>query len=33
MTTRLKAAVGFGMCVGLGLITWYGFGAGKAEAG
>lgn len=33
MTTRLKAMVGFTMCVGLGVVSWFGFGAGKSEAG
>jgi hypothetical protein len=33
MTARIKAAVGFGMCVGLGLLTWTGFLPGKADAG
>jgi hypothetical protein len=33
MTARVKAAVGVGMCVGLGLLTWAGLLPGKAEAG
>lgn len=33
MTSRLKAAVGLTMCVGLGIVTWFSFGAGKSEAG
>jgi hypothetical protein len=33
MNARIKAAVGFGMCVGLGLFTWVGLLPGKSEAG
>jgi hypothetical protein len=33
MTSRLKAMIGFGMCVGLGIASWFAFGAGKSEAG
>jgi hypothetical protein len=33
MTTRIKAVVGVGMCVGLGLFTWVGLLPGQAEAG
>ncbi len=33
MPSRLKAMVGLTMCVGLGVVTWLSFGAGKSEAG
>jgi len=33
MTTRLKAMIGTAMCVGLGVVSWFAFGAGKSEAG
>ncbi len=33
MSARIKAAVGVGMCVGLGLLTWVSWLPGKADAG
>jgi hypothetical protein len=33
MNSRLKAIIGLTMCVGLGVVTWLSFGAGRSEAG
>jgi hypothetical protein len=33
MPSRLKAVIGLSMCVGLGVASWFAFGAGKSEAG